>query len=210
MSGAISLAVHVIWSCDTSSTLPINSAPSIFKSQGKGIIHHSSICIYVQTSLDVRYLNCTCRNKNKRFLPSPSSNPPCPRNMGPSNWRGGLFRLNGQPHLLTSTTPKPTDDLFPLPAHKSFPLLTFNRRQSSTFFSYPYLLSSTEVSAHCFPSYNNPSHKFRKVFSSLQLTRSSQRTSDALQSHLLAVSSQAGTPKQSSKDSQDLRPLQPL
>jgi hypothetical protein len=26
-SGAISLAVHVIWSCDTSSTLPINSAP---------------------------------------------------------------------------------------------------------------------------------------------------------------------------------------
>jgi hypothetical protein len=114
------------------------------------------------------------------------------------------------PHLSTSTTPKPTDDLFPLPEHKSFPLLTFNRRQSSNLFSYPYLLSSTEVSAHCFPSYNNPSPKFRKVFSSLQLTRSSQRTSDALQSHLLAVSSQAGTPKQSSKDSQDLRPLQPL
>jgi hypothetical protein len=29
-SGAISLAVHVIWSCDTSFTLPINSAPSLF------------------------------------------------------------------------------------------------------------------------------------------------------------------------------------
>ena len=151
--------------------------------------------------------------KKKYSYPHPI--PPffrCPRNMGPSNWLGGSFRLNGQPHLSTSTTPKPTDDLFPLPDHEPFPfpLLTFNRRQSSTFFSYPYLLSSTEVSAHCFPSYNNPSHKFRKVFSSLQLTRSSQRTSDALQSHLLAVSSQAGTPKQSSKDSQDLRPLQPL
>jgi hypothetical protein len=75
--------------------------------------------------------------KKKNSYPHPI--PPffrCPRNMGPSNWLGGSFRLNGQPHLSTSTTPKPTDDLFPLPDHKPFPfpLLTFNRRQSSTFF----------------------------------------------------------------------------
>jgi hypothetical protein len=100
-SGAISLAVHVIWSCDISPTLPINSAPSLFNSQGNGIVHHFSIYIYVQTGLDVRYLNCTCRNQKKILT---LSNPPffrCPRNMRPSSWLGGPFRLNGQPHLST-------------------------------------------------------------------------------------------------------------
>jgi hypothetical protein len=77
MSGAISLAVHVIWSCDISPTLPINSAPSLFNSQGNGIVHHFSIYIYVQTGLDVRYLNCTCRNPKKDSTPwSPHPIPP--------------------------------------------------------------------------------------------------------------------------------------
>jgi hypothetical protein len=137
MSGAISLAVHVIWSCDISPTLPINSAPSLFNSQGKGIIHHSSIYIYVQTGLDVRYLNCTCRNQKKDSTPGALIQSPLFQ-VSPQYGSKQLARRSlpseRSTHLSTSTTPKPTDDLFPLPEHKSFPLLTFNRRQSSTFF----------------------------------------------------------------------------
>jgi hypothetical protein len=186
-----------------------HSAPSDSNSQGKGVI-----CISTYTYGLGRPLPEFHTPKSKKESYQHPIRPPLfrrPRNTGPSNWPGGSFRLNGQPHLSISTTRQPTYDIFVLPEHKSSPPLYLpSVLDSLRSFPVPSDHQRHQRKCRLIAVLGITLPNFRKLFDPLPLSRSCQKTSDALQSHLHAVSSQAGTPKQSSKDSQNLQPLPPL